>query len=104
MSGAVLDRMALEDMASPGRFSNAKFGDNIQLSPDSTTAKRIRSGDHGIVFTECPVRLGTAFNVRVLEEDTDRAGRLVSILILIPINYSIINTICRESYAGSMVV
>ena len=42
-------------------------GKNICISDNNTVARRVRSWNNGIVYTEQPVVLGTVFQVKILE-------------------------------------
>ena len=59
---------------------HSRCGENIKLSDNNTVAERVRSYCNGIVFTEQPVALGTVFQVKILEYDTDSClGSIVSV-------------------------
>ena len=58
---------------------HSRCGVNISLSDNNTVARRVRSWDNGIVFTEQPVALGTVFQVKILEYDNSWRGSIVSV-------------------------
>ena len=62
---------------------HSRCGENIILSDSNTVARRVRSCDNCIVFTEQPVALGTVFQVKILEygsrEGSRYAGSIVSV-------------------------
>ena len=66
--------------ASIQRF-HSRCGGNIILSNNNTVARRVKSYDDGIVFTEQPVALGTVFQVKILEYDGDASFALSSVSV-----------------------
>ena len=57
-------------MSTQQRF-HSHCGACIRLSDNNTIASRIEGVDNGVVFTEYPVVLGTVFQVKILEYDTE---------------------------------
>ena len=50
-----------------GRFHN-NHGKYVQLLDGSTIAERVRSWDHGVVFSETSIPIGTMFQIKLLEK------------------------------------
>ena len=57
---------------------HSKHGDNIRLLDNGTVACRVESYNNGIVFTECPVDIGTVFQVKIIDSGGMWSGKLVS--------------------------
>ena len=56
-----------------------KKGRYVAISPDHLTATRAGDTyDHGVCFSQKPLKLGDVFQLRINEMDTKWAGSLVS--------------------------
>jgi len=66
------------------RFHSNTHGKNVALSNNCKTARRTKSYDNGVVYSNRPLQLNEVFTVQIDEIDTYWGGGMVSYLHATP--------------------